>query len=115
MSKAVTVWEAADQLGMTPGMVRNRLKKGELKGRKVKANRGQGYEWRVILNGDEPVPELKPVPKEGEVDPLTSIAEEFIALGKRLKRAIKYHDERVRQKAITDFATTLAETVQKGR
>jgi Bacterial regulatory protein, Fis family. len=106
---SLTVSEAAEKLGISPNGIRYKLKTGQLRGRYT----GKG--WRVYgLNGDEPVPELEKV-AEGTGDPLVEIGDKLIALGRELKRAIKAHDEKVRQEAITDFATTLAETVQKGR
>jgi hypothetical protein len=107
--KAYTTREAAEHLGLTRSQVRSRILSGELKSRRVKANRGQGYEYRVYLNGNEAeaTPEIS--------DPLVEIGDELIKLGRKLKRAVKAHDDRVRQEAITEFATTLAETVQKGR
>jgi hypothetical protein len=101
---SLTVSEAAEKLGMSRAGVRYQLLNGKLRGRQT--NKG----WRVYgLNGDEPeeTPEIS--------DPLEEIADQLIVLGRGLKRAIKTHDEKVRQKAIEDFATTLAETVQKGR
>ena len=104
---SLTVSEAAEKLGISTSAIRYQINAGKLRGRLT--NKG----WRVYgLNGDEPVPELT---KVAEGDPLMEIGDELIALGKKLKRAVKAHDERVRQEAITDFATTLAETVQKGR
>lgn len=111
MSRQVTTVEAAEILGITDSAVRQRIKAGTLKGRK------RGNRIMVTVNGDEPVPELTKVADgtDDTRDPLEIMADELISLGKRFKRAIKYHDEQIRKNAITDFATTLAETVQKGR
>jgi hypothetical protein len=102
---SLSVAEAAGQLGISTSAVRYQINSGKLRGRLT--NKG----WRVYgLNGDAPEKE-----ETQHVDTIEIIADEMIALGRRLKRALKVHDERVRQEAITDFATTLAETVQKGR
>jgi hypothetical protein len=112
MSRTYSVKDAAAVLGMTTGQVRGRIIRGELKARKIKARRGQGYEWRVTLNGNEAAPEMRKV-AEGTDDPLVSIGNELISLGRRLKRAVREHDAEVRRETIVEFAATLAESVQK--
>lgn len=104
MSKGIPVSEAAEKLGLSATGVRYKIQKGTLKGRWT--NEG----WRVYLNGDD-----TPESDTTSVDTIEVIADEIVTLGKRLKRALKHHDDRVRQEAIADFATTLAETVKKGR
>lgn len=101
---ALSVAEAAEQLGISTAAVRQRLYTGSLKGRKTQKG------WHVYLNGDE----LEKPPSPEINDPLEIIADQLILLGKELKKSIKYHDAQVRQQAISEFATTLAETVQKG-
>lgn len=107
-SKSYTVADAAAKLGLTVNGVRYRMKTGELRGRKTAKG------WRVYLNGNEPAAEKPEKPMTTE-NVLVDIADEMIALGRRLKKAVKEHDAGVRREAITDFARTLAETVEKGR
>src|SRR4030095_3922539 len=104
MSKSYTVEDAAKKLGLSGGGVRYRLKTGALKGRQTE----QG--WRVYLNGDEETPE-----PEIMGDELVEIADDLIAIGKRLKRAIKEHDAEIRRETIIDFAASIAEAAERGR
>lgn len=100
-----TIAEAGAKLGLSPNGVRYRIKKGELKGRRTAKG------WRVYLNGDEPAAE-KPMTTESTI---TDIADEMIALGRRLKRAIKEHDAEVARETIVDFANSIAEAAERGR
>jgi hypothetical protein len=103
MSRSYTIEDAAKKLGMTGGGVRYRLKTGVLKGRHTEKG------WRVYLNEDEQ-------PPEAEIrDELMEIGDELIAIGKRLKRAIKEHDAEVRRETIVDFAASIAEAAERGR
>jgi hypothetical protein len=106
MSKQVTTAEAAEILGISDSAVRQRIMAGTMKGRKNKSGR-----IMVMLNGNEPAEEKQ---EARPVDTLEVIGDDMIDLGRRLKKAIKEHDAKVRQEAISEFATTLAETVQKG-
>jgi hypothetical protein len=103
-----TVNEAAEELGISGGGVRYRMKTGALEGR------WKNDRWEVHLNGDEAVAPASP-PEPEISDELTEIADDLIAIGRRMKRAIKEHDADVRREAVIDFAATLAETVGKGR
>jgi DNA-binding Lrp family transcriptional regulator len=105
--KGYTVKEAAEKLGISPEAARQRLYSGSLQGRKLK--RG----WVVYLNGNEPATEKPPAPDIS--DELTEIGDELIAIGRRLKRAIKEHDAEVRRETIIDFAASIAEAAEKGR
>jgi hypothetical protein len=99
-----TITDAAKLLGMTNNGVRYRLKIGELKGRKTAKG------WRVYLNGNDEQP-----PEPEISDELTEIGDELIAIGRRLKRAIKEHDAEVRRETIIDFAASIAEAAERGR
>jgi uncharacterized protein with von Willebrand factor type A (vWA) domain len=92
---------------MTPASIRYRIQSGELNAKKVKAPRGRGYEWRVYLDEEDQVASTEDV-----VDDLTQIGDELIAMGKRLKRAIKEHDEYVRRETIAEVGQSLAESVK---
>jgi hypothetical protein len=109
--KGYTVKEAAKLLGLSGGQVRHRLNEGNLKGRKVKAPRGVGYEWRVYLNGNEPAEEKKETPDTR--DPLEQIADEIVAIGKRLKSAVKEHDDKVRRDTIQELGASLVQNARK--
>jgi hypothetical protein len=101
----VSVNEAAEELGMSGGGVRYRMKTGVLESRWTNVG------WQVHLNGDEPVPEMHKA-EEGN-DPLIEFADELISLGRKLKKVIKEHDAEVRRDTIVDFAATLAETAKR--
>jgi hypothetical protein len=112
--KGYTVKEAAKLLGLSGGQVRHRLNEGDLKGRKVKAPRGVGYEWRVYLNGNEPVEEKKEEEGTDDTrDPMEQIADELVMLGKRLKGAVKEHDDRVRRDTIQELGASLVQNARK--
>ena len=99
-----TVQEAAYLLGITTSGVRQRIKSGTLKGKQ-----GSDRRWTVYLNGDESDAD---VTMEDVVDPITEIADELIALGKRLKKVVKEHDEYIRNETIVNLGETLAASVK---
>lgn len=104
MSKTVTVAEAAKILGITDAAVRQRVYSGSLKGKKLSSGK-----IMVMLNGDEPA-----APKRITTDPVELIAEELISLGRRLKKAVKEHDDKIRREVIEDIGASLMENAKKG-
>jgi predicted site-specific integrase-resolvase len=101
MSVAVTVNEAANRLGVSTSAVRQRVKAGTLKGRKT-------TKGVIIYLEDEDSSEAE------LIDPIAEVADELIMLGKRLKRAVKDHDDYVRRETITEIGIQLADSAKKG-
>ncbi len=75
MTERVSIQEAAERLGVSADTVRRRLKRGELKGERVKTP--QGFVWRIEVTDDAPnlsPPEI-PTPIERAAETMADVIE----------------------------------------
>lgn len=114
----MSVSEAAERLGVTRHTIQDMIARGDLRARKVKGRGPTGFEFRIDpadlprrRNGHAETAE-KPEPKK-ETDPLMAIADDLIALGRRLRSVVKEHDAEVRRSAVAEIGKSLVEGATK--
>lgn len=110
--KMMTLSAAAEVLGISSSGLRQRVMAGKQYAKKVRSGKSpSGYMWMI------PASELLGAPRrtaspngdKPDLDGLETIADELIGLGRRMKHAIRLHDDKVRRDAITNLGSSLIE------